>query len=144
MLEVGILYSDLTKAWTPLNNLSGLPSFTEVLTISITAERGNRAALCARMWSRQNNDIVAAKDLPWWGEDIYAIAIMPDDTFLTKQWAKEDEFSVARSINDGLTVGRVQLPSPFPPEAVVTIFNGGYLPMAEWRAALIVFENEMF
>ncbi len=143
MLEVGVLYSDGSMAWAPMDDMTAL-RLIGVLTISVTAGRGNRRALVARMWSRQNNDLVAARDAAWWGEDNYAIGVMPDGRFFTTQWADGESNLYARRIADGARAGIIDYPRPWPEGAAVTIFRGAYLVPAAWERALAVFEAEMF
>ncbi len=143
MLDVGILYDDLTVAWTPINDMTAL-RLDGVLTISITAKRGTRTALKPRMWSRQNNDIVAARDKAWWGEDNYAIGVMPDGRYFTTQWADGDANLYARTITDGAEAASIDYPRPWPAGALVTVFRGAYLEPAAWETALAKFEREMF
>lgn len=143
MLQVGILYDDLTVAWVPINDMTAL-RLDGVLTISITARRGNRQSLAARMWSRQNNDIVASRDTTWWGEDNYAIGVMPDGRFFTTQWAAFDWTLWTRNISDGGRAASIESPRPWPAGATVTVFRGAYLEPAAWEAALAKFEREMF
>ena len=143
MIEVGILYSDLTKVWKPFGDVGDFRN-DGVLTITITAERGNRQALLARMWSRQNNDIVAAHNSAWWGEDNYLIGVMPGNTFFTFQWADGDENIRTRSTVDGSDTAPISLSRVFPPQATLTVFRGAYLEPADWLVALAVFESEMY
>lgn len=143
MVELGILYSDLTQVWKPLADVGDFVT-DGVLTITITSERGNRQALLARMWSRQNNDIQAQQDSPWWGEDNYLIGVMPQNRFFTYQWADGDENLRARSTVDGTDDGTISLSRAFPPQATLTVFRGAYLVPADWLVALAVFEAEMF
>ena len=140
----GVLYAyELTDDWTPINAMLAL-RLDGVLTISVTARRGNRRGLAARMWSRQNNDIVAARDKPWWGEDSYAIGVMPDGRFFTTQWAETDVSLFCRHIADGGHAGNIDFPRTWPNGSVVTIFDGAYLPPPLWTQALAVFEARMF
>ncbi len=142
-MEVGILYSDLSQVWKPFDDLDDFRT-DGVLTITITSERGNRQALAARMWSRQNNDIQAARDSPWWGEDNYVIGVMPDNRFFTFQWADSEAFLHTRSSVDGSVQDPIALSRVFPPQANVNVFRGAYLLPADWLVALAVFEAEMF
>lgn len=142
-VQVGILYSDQVQVWKPVLEVESF-RLDEVLTFSFTTERGNRSALKHRMWSRQNNDIVAARDKPWWGDDFYAIGIMPDGRYFTTQWPENDRLLYACSCIDGQAAGTIERDLGFPPQATVTIFKGGYLEPAEWEKALAVFETEMF
>lgn len=142
-VEVGILYKDGTQVWKPLEKISDFKK-TDVLTITLTTERGNRLALLARMWSYQNNDLVAARNKTWWGEDNYVIGIMPDGRFFTYQYADFDDKFRARSTTDGTDAGEIQRPPMFPTNATVHAFVGAYLEPKEWEKALAVFETEMF
>jgi len=143
MLQVGILYSDWSQIWKPLSEIE-LFRRDGVLTITITRERGNRQALSARMWSFQNNDKANPMGVSWWGEDNYAVGIMPDETFFTTQWSDEDEFLWARSTIDGQPAGTIVRPSRFPTEATVVVFRGDYVNPPTWEKALEIFETEMF
>lgn len=143
MIEVGILYSDLTPVWKPIADKDDFVK-TGVLTLSVTSERGNRQALLARMWSWQNNEAVTPQDSPWWGEDNYLIGTMPNNTFFTYQWADNDENLVTRSTVDGTVDGSISLSRAFPPQANITVFRGAYLEPADWLVALAKFEAEMF
>ncbi len=143
-VEVGILYTDLTRVWVPIDQLDDVVRKDDVLTISVTAERGNRGALAGRLWSFQNNDQVAAKNLPWWGEDNYAIGVMPNGTYFTFQWSDDEEFLHVRSTADGSMAGTLQRPAMFPRQANVTVFRGGYIRPVNWASAMAVFEAEMF
>ncbi len=139
-MEIGILYSDFSQVWKPFDEVEDFRR-DGVLAIAITSERGNRKASCARMWSWQNNDIVAAHGKTWWGEDNYVIGIMPDERFFTTQWAEEDEFLYARSTVDGTRKDRIALPPVFPCDAKVIAFRGEYLPPPEWEKALAIYKD---
>ena len=143
MLDLGILYSDGEQQWRSITDI-GLFRLTEVLTLSFTSQRGLRSALKGRYWSWQNNEERPVKNVAWWGEDFYGVGVLPDETYVVRQWAKDDEFLIAHSIADGSSAGRIQAPVTFPENATVTIFEGGYLAPNDWRTALAVFESEMF
>jgi len=140
MIEVGILYSDKTEVWKPL---AAVKDFRRdgVIFFAITSERGNRKALCARRWNRQNDDRFTPKGLPWWGEDKYAICVMPNGDFFTRQWAETDEFIYLRSGVDGKDTERIPSPITFPAEAVVTKFIGAYLEPPEFEKVLAIFKE---
>jgi len=142
-MEVGILYDDFSQVWKPIAEKADF-QLTGVLTITLTLERGNDRARLAGMFSRQNNDIVAKSDLAWWGEDYYALGVMPDNSFFTYQWAENDELLYARSIETGQRTTPIERPVFWPKGADVTVFVGEYLPPDEWEKALKIFETEMF
>ncbi len=143
MVEVGILYADGAKVWKPVPQTGDFKK-TDVLTFSFTTERGNRSALKGRMWSRQNNDLVAKRDKAWWGEDIYYVGVMPDGRYFTTQNPENDEKILTFDGNDGTRLGTVDCPRTFPPGAIIHRFVGGYLEPADWERALAVFETDMF
>ena len=142
VVELGILYSDQEQVWKPVLD-AALFRQTGVLTLSFTWERGNRSAFIGRMFSRQNNERHTPQNKPWWGDDSYGIGIMPNGDYMTKQWSDDDEFLILRSAEDGHITGRVQVPSLFPAEATVTVFEGAYLDPPEWEKALAVYVAEM-
>jgi len=142
-VEVGILYDDLTQVWKPIADVGDFVT-DGVLTISITSERGNRQALLARLWSWQNNETKTPQDATWWGEDNYAIGVMPQNRFFTFQWADGDENLQTRSTIDGTGLAPISLSRVFPPQATVTVFRGAFLEPADWLVALAVFEADMF
>lgn len=143
MVKMGILYVDGSKVWKPVSD-AGLFVKIGVLTFSFTTERGNRSALLLRMWSRQNNDIVARRDKAWWGDDIYYVGVMPDGRYFTTQVDENDEKIMAFSVEDGERIGTIDCPRNFPADATIHRFIGGYLEPDEWKKALIIFEREMF
>ncbi len=142
MIEIGILYSDRTPVWKPLTQVGDFKKI-DVLTFSFTTERGNRQALKGRMWSRQNNDIVARQDKAWWGDDIYYVGVLPNGDYFTTQMPENDE-KIATFSSDGTRLGNIDCPRTFPADAIMHRFIGGYLEPAEWEQALAVFEAEMF
>ena len=82
---------------------------------------------------------------PWWGEDNYAIGVMPDGRFFTYQWADGDELLYARSGDTGLPIGTIERGGiRWPPQASVTVFRGAYLEPAAWARALEIYKAEMF
>lgn len=143
MVEMGILYSDLSKVWKPVSD-AGLFIKTGVLTFSFTTQRGNRSALVQRRWSRQNNDIVAARDTAWWGDDIYYVGILPNGDFFTAQLPVDDEEIITFSDVDGTNTGIATSPRTFPADAIMHKFIGDYLNPGQWQIALAIFETEMF
>ena len=143
MIELGILYLGNRQIWKPLTQIGDFPKI-DVLTLSFTSERGNRLALRARMWSRQNNDIVAARGKPWWGEDIYYVGVLSNGDFFTTQVPENDEKIVTFSGSDGTRVGAIDCPRTFPADATMHRFIGAYLDPAAWERSLVIFETEMF
>lgn len=143
MIEIGILYADDQQVWKPIAE-KGDFRLDGVLCLTLTTERGNPSAICARMFSFQNNDLVAKSNLAWWGEDSYAIGVMPDNSFFTYQWAENDELLYARSIDTGEQTTRIERPVFWPSGADVTVFTGEYLEPPEWEKALEVFKTELF
>jgi len=140
----GILYAyELTDDWKPISETANF-RLDGVLTLTVTSERGNRQALKSLEWSRQNNDTVVARNTAWWGEDNYAIGLMPDGRYFTTSWPDNDEKIVTRSIIDGALRVPIMARRAFPPQAAVTVFIGFYLEPALWTQALAVFEARMF
>ena len=144
-VEVEILYSDFSRSPRVLLTNRAIDGLRKdgVLYIAMSTEWGNRKALVARMWSRQNNDKYAGPD-PWWGADNYAIGILPNGTFFTYQWDDDQADYFMRSVADGSSVSRHQRPLWFPSEAMVHRFTGAYVSPDEWKRAMQVFETEMF
>ena len=143
MVDVGILYRDEAQVWKPLTQVGAFKK-TDVLTFSFTTERGNRAALRARMWSHQNNDFVARRNKAWWGDDIYYVGVLPNGDFFTTQNPENDEKIVTFSGDDGARSGVALCPRTFPADATMHRFIGAYLEPVAWESALAVFEAEMF
>ena len=143
MVEVGILYADGAKVWKPLAEMGDFKK-TDVLTFSFTTERGNRSALIARMWSRQNNQTNPRQSVAWWGEDFYYVGVLPNGDFFTTQLAENDEKLITFSSNDGARSGVAISPRTFPTDATIHRFVGAYLEPANWERALAVFERYMF
>ncbi len=142
-VEVGILYTSLLQVWRPLAEIGDFKK-TGVLTLSFTTERGNRLALLERMWSVQNNDVVAKQDKAWWGEDIYYVGVLPTGDFFTTQIPENDEKIIVRSGSHGGTFGTIDCPRTFPADATMHRFIGGYVDPSAWEIALAIFERDMF
>jgi len=140
MIEVGVLYADLSQQWAPIDQLDLLPR-EGVLAIALTDNRGVRSGLLARHWSRRNG----REGTPWTGEDNYAIIFLNDVTFTTEQWPDEEEEYKVRSLaspHDAYTVA--DKPSRFPAGAVIEKFIGAYVAPDTWAQALTIFDEEMF
>lgn len=146
MMFIEIMYDNkdsensFVRRRVPIDEIGTLPK-SGVLFITLTAEWGNRSALCGRMWSRNNRD-----GRGWYGEDNYAIGFIAG-RFFVKQWADEDEYLLTRSLANPTSTDYQRLATPifrFPAEAEVHRFKGAYVDDKEWQAARLIFEKEMF
>ena len=115
-----------------------------VLGISMTAERGVRSALLPRMWNRMNR---YDNEEPWHGGDTYVIGEI-NGWFFPDQYDDMEDHLHIRPIDDPLLEHSKQMNMPkgprWPEGADVTKFRGIWIPVPEWKKAIVVFDTEMF
>ena len=143
MLEIGILYSDFIQVWKPFSDVGDFKK-DGVLVIVLTTERGNRKALCARMWNRANRYDVTE---PWHGGDNYAIGVW-GDYFFVDQWDDMDDHLHIRRTDDphNLSVKQMNIPRPnrWPSDSTVMVFRGEWVLQDQWHDAIRIMDEEMF
>ncbi len=141
-MEIGVMYDDQSIVWSDFADIATLRK-EDVLFISMTTERGNRAALVTRLWDRFNGGVGPG----WYGSDNYAVGVDPvDDVFFVNQWNDGHDSFRVRSISDphgSAPVTRLRIKT-YPSRYTVQLFIGKAVDNAAWAAAVAKFEAEMF
>ena len=128
MLELEVLYADLTRKRVPIDQAGDLER-SGVLFLVLSSRQGSEP---------QRSDLVQRI----WGQDSYALVRTPAGLVFLDGWLETDHRIVARSIADPHG-GAVHLarPTRWEPDWKVIEFEGQSLDRDDWERARLVAEE---
>ena len=125
MIELGVMYSDLSIQWEPLDRISNI-NREDTLFLTLTSERGNRKAIISRAY----------------GTDFYGLRVTEQYIHLWG-WDEQDlYFYMKEIINPSAGVIKIKKENFIPEDTI--IFIGAYVEPDEWERALKLAEKVMF
>lgn len=147
MLELHVMYGDLSKRVAPLDALDTLPREDVLWLVIKNPERPSGKRMVRQLWgafSRVGYTKFEDPDCepPWYAHDHYAVGLI-DDSYFTAAWEDVDDTVLLRDVNTGaLRDEHIPMPRRFPDNVTLFVFHGRTVDDLVWKRSLLALAEE--